>query len=85
LAEVLASYAGILGTDLFAVDGVLYLDSRVRFTDVADGTGTTLAVGERPPSADFWYGWYAGVGQRQTGSGDMLLGVRERNTGGAYV
>jgi prepilin-type processing-associated H-X9-DG protein len=40
-------------------------------------------AGERPPSADFWYGWwYAGFGQAGTGSGDMLLGVRERNRGG---
>jgi len=37
-------------------------------------------------SADFWYGWwYAGFGQRGTGSADLLLGVRERNVGGGYV
>jgi prepilin-type processing-associated H-X9-DG protein len=42
--------------------------------------------GERPPSADFWYGWwYAGYGQAGTGSADMLLGVRERNLGGPFV
>src|SRR5262249_28649516 len=40
----------------------------------------TVMVGERPPSADFRYGWwYAGDGQGDTGSADMLLGVRERN------
>ena len=37
-------------------------------------------VGERPPSADKWYGWwYAGLGQSGSGSPDMLLGVREIN------
>jgi prepilin-type processing-associated H-X9-DG protein len=48
-------------------------------------------VGERPPSADDHYGWwYAGWGQKQTGSAEMVLGVRERLNsdepcfGGAY-
>src|SRR5262249_32040575 len=45
-----------------------------------------ILVGERPPSPDFWYGWwYAGYGQAGTGSIDMLLGTRERNYGGGYV
>ena len=37
-------------------------------------------IGERPPSADFQFGWwYAGVGQSITGSADLVLGVREPN------
>ena len=37
-------------------------------------------IGERPPSPDFWYGWwYAGYGQAASGSPDMLLGARELN------
>ena len=37
-------------------------------------------AGERPPSADFQFGWwYAGAGQRFTGSADMILGVEEEN------
>jgi prepilin-type processing-associated H-X9-DG protein len=82
----LTSYVGVLGTAYDRSDGVLFLDSRVRMTDISDGASSTLMVGERPPSADRWYGWwYAGFGQAGTGSGDMLLGVRERNLGGTYV
>jgi prepilin-type processing-associated H-X9-DG protein len=74
------SYLGVSGTSPSAKDGVLYQDARVRLTDIVDGTSATLLLGERPPSADFQFGWwYAGVGQRLTGSADMILTVREPN------
>jgi prepilin-type processing-associated H-X9-DG protein len=72
------AYLGVEGTDQFRRDGLLYLDSRVRLADVLDGTSSTLLVGERPPSANYRYGWwYAGWGQNRNGSAEMVLGVRE--------
>jgi prepilin-type N-terminal cleavage/methylation domain-containing protein/prepilin-type processing-associated H-X9-DG protein len=76
----LTSYLGVEGESVEKLDGILFRDSRIRIADVTDGTSNTLLVGERPPSADFQFGWwYAGAGQRLTGSCDSVLGVREKN------
>ena len=76
----LTSYVGVEGQDVNTLDGILFRDSRIRIADITDGTSNTLLAGERPPSPDFQYGWwYGGIGQRHTGSADMVLGVREQN------
>jgi prepilin-type processing-associated H-X9-DG protein/prepilin-type N-terminal cleavage/methylation domain-containing protein len=73
-------YLGVSGRDFSTKDGVLYQDSRVALLSITDGTSNTLLLGERPPPPDFQFGWwYAGIGQRLTGSAEMILGVREQN------
>lgn len=80
LHVALTSYLGVEGQDLYSRDGVLFMDSNIGIADIPDGTSNTLLAGERPASTDFQYGWwYAGVGQRFTGSAEMVLGVREPN------
>ncbi|HMP04022.1 MAG TPA: DUF1559 domain-containing protein [Gemmatales bacterium] len=74
------SYLGVLGVDQTRNDGVLFLNSRIRPGDIADGLSTTLMVGERPPSALLNAGWwYAGWGMNRNGAGDMILGAAELN------
>jgi prepilin-type N-terminal cleavage/methylation domain-containing protein/prepilin-type processing-associated H-X9-DG protein len=85
LRVAFTAYLGVLGTNLFRKDGVMFIDSQVRFADITDGASNTLMAGERPPSADGLLGWwYAGWGQNQDGSAEMLLGVRERNVEPRY-
>jgi prepilin-type processing-associated H-X9-DG protein len=80
------NYLGVNGTDYLKKDGLFFQDSRVRLAEIRDGQSNTLMIGERPPSPDFWYGWwYAGYGQAASGSPDMLLGARERNDGASKL
>jgi prepilin-type N-terminal cleavage/methylation domain-containing protein/prepilin-type processing-associated H-X9-DG protein len=72
------SYLGISGSASRTDDGILYTFSKVRSLDITDGSSNTLLVGERPPSADFIFGWwYAGAGYDGQGTGDVIMGARE--------
>jgi prepilin-type N-terminal cleavage/methylation domain-containing protein/prepilin-type processing-associated H-X9-DG protein len=82
------SFLGVCGTRGDSAmhpnqNGMLYHSSKVKTADVPDGLSNTAMVGERPPSADFFYGWwFAGAGYpdflgRQLGVGDVVLGSRE--------
>lgn len=76
----LSSYVGVNGTDFTLRDGLLYFQSRVRFADVTDGLSNTMAIIERPPSADFYFGWwYAGFGSDFAGAIDSSVGTHEIN------
>lgn len=80
LMVAFTDYLGVSGKNYATHDGVLFQGSRVRFADITDGMSCTLMVGERPASTDLQYGWwYNGIGQRFTGSADMILGVLEPN------
>ncbi len=71
-------YLANSGLNAATRDGVIYVRSHVRFSEITDGLSQTLAVGERPPSSDSYFGWwYVGYGQSGDGSADYLLGVRE--------
>ncbi|MGL4424475.1 MAG: DUF1559 domain-containing protein, partial [Gemmataceae bacterium] len=77
-SRAFTSYLGNSGTDHTTKNGIFYRNSRTKITDIRDGSTNTLLIGERPPSADLWYGWwYSPSGQDGTGSGDTVLGARE--------
>lgn len=79
------SYLGCSGQTAGDSDGMLFGDSAVKFSDVADGLSNTLLFGERPPSADKLFGWwYGGVGRDAKGAFDAHLGVAELNFLGTH-
>jgi prepilin-type N-terminal cleavage/methylation domain-containing protein/prepilin-type processing-associated H-X9-DG protein len=85
LKVALDSMLGNSGTASGTFDGVLYWQSKIRLTDILDGTSLTAMVGERPPSQDLYYGWwFAGAGfdgnnSTVGGTGDVVLGSRDVN------
>lgn len=79
----LTSYLGVSGKNQFVEsegqDGVLFVNSSVRLSQIHDGSSNTLVVGERPPSNDRVFGWqWAGFGDSGFGATDVVLGVHER-------
>jgi len=74
------SYLGNAGTGNNSKDGVFHFQSKVRLTDIIDGTSNTFLAGERPPSQDLNYGWwFAGAGWDGNGVGDVYMEARATN------
>jgi prepilin-type N-terminal cleavage/methylation domain-containing protein/prepilin-type processing-associated H-X9-DG protein len=81
--HALTSFLGVNGLRATRNDGMLFLDSKIRLSDVTDGTSQTIMIGERSPGgvkgALGW--WYAGWGTERNGEADAHLGVRVNVTG----
>ncbi len=75
------NYLGVNGVDYKTRDGIFTYDIPVRLAEIGDGQSNTLMIGERPPSTDFWYGWWYATGQGSLSTGDVTLGVDELNPG----
>ena len=73
------NYLGVNGTNYQARDGLFTFDQSTRLGEIADGQSNTLLIGERPPSTDFWYGWWYATGGGTISTGDVTLGVAELN------
>jgi hypothetical protein len=84
LDVALTSYMGVQGINRARLDGLLFVESHISFSEITDGTSNTLAVGERPPyPPGLWGLWYTGTwgitlgGTGTMGTGAVVLGVRE--------
>jgi prepilin-type N-terminal cleavage/methylation domain-containing protein len=74
-------YVGIAGVDgdfgeFPLMHGTLFWRSKVHLADFKDGTSNTLAIGERPPAPDGWWGWWdTSRAPAQVWDQDVVMGV----------
>jgi hypothetical protein len=74
------SFLGVEGISQYSKDGMLFVDSHVRSAEIRDGLINTLLAGERPPPANYQFGWwYRGTGAADSGTMEMTLAVAMRN------
>jgi prepilin-type N-terminal cleavage/methylation domain-containing protein len=72
--QALTGYLGSSGTTSALFNGMLYQESKVRITEVTDGSSNTLLVGERPPNSNLEFGWwFAAYGYDGRGNADCVL------------
>jgi prepilin-type N-terminal cleavage/methylation domain-containing protein len=75
-----SSYMGVNGVNGDLNNGTFYYQSKLRFSSITDGLSNTMFIGERPPASNYEFGWwFAGVGYDTLGTGDVLLGPREKS------
>ncbi len=80
----LTSYLGCAGGSALSQDGILIPFRSVKQSDITDGSSSTIAIGERPPSPSMDLGWwYAGVGAH-SGLLDHTLAMND-NPNSRYV
>ncbi len=77
------NYLGVSGTNYQTRDGAFTYDHPIRLSEISDGQSNTLLIGERPPSPDFWYGWWYATGTGSQSTGDVTLGMAELNPNAA--
>jgi prepilin-type N-terminal cleavage/methylation domain-containing protein len=72
--QSLTGYLGNAGQTTSSKDGVLFSGSKIKLTDITDGTSNTFMVGERPPNSNLEAGWYfAAYGVDGLGGGDCVM------------
>jgi prepilin-type N-terminal cleavage/methylation domain-containing protein/prepilin-type processing-associated H-X9-DG protein len=77
VTNLLTGMSGVLIPGINTGNG---LQGSVSIATILDGTSNTIVVGERPPSADLFFGWmFAGYGNEGDGDCDVVLGMSERN------
>ncbi|MDA0281867.1 MAG: DUF1559 domain-containing protein [Planctomycetota bacterium] len=78
-----SNYPGVSGDTPTSKNGILYVNSAIRFRDVTDGLSTTVAMGERGIPSALNIGWSL-CGSTQDAFLDMQVGVVPGDSDGTH-